>query len=126
MGHLSCGVGERRSADADDGLAPRTPCRRAPNSTNPPPLRDRGSVRQEACTEHRVAKCMIRKGFRRVTPEQSRAATVRNLRGLRDTAVQFAKNALAENDWRAALACLWRAERYDQQADAMEPGESFR
>lgn len=42
---------------------------------------------------------MPRKGFHRVTREQSRAATIRNLRGFRDTAVQYAKDALVGDDW---------------------------
>jgi hypothetical protein len=49
---------------------------------------------------------------------------IRNLRGLRDTATEYAKHALDTGDWAAALACLRRAERYEKQADAMERGET--
>jgi hypothetical protein len=72
-------------------------------------LRDR-SVRQDARTEHPEAVPMPRKGFHRVIPEQSRVATIRNLRGLRDEAVRVATNALNQGDWRAALDCLRRAQ----------------
>jgi hypothetical protein len=67
---------------------------------------------------------MTRKGFRHVSREQSRLATIRNLRGLRDTAVQYAKDALTKDDWPTGLACLQRAERYEKQAAAMERGET--
>jgi hypothetical protein len=73
-------------------------------------------------TEQHVAVCVVRKGFRRISPEQSRAATVRNLRALRDEAVRVATNALNRRDWPAALECLWRAQRYDRQAAEMEQG----
>jgi len=52
------------------------------------------AVRRDARTEHRVAQGMPRKGFPRVTPEQSRAATADALRGLRDKAVELVKAAL--------------------------------
>jgi len=63
---------------------------------------------------------MTRKGFRRVTPEESRSATIRNLRHLRDEAVRVAKNAIHEGDWQAALDCLYRAQDYERRADALE------
>ena len=63
---------------------------------------------------------LSRKGFHRVPSEQSRAATIRNLRGLRDEAVRVATNALNQGDWRAALESLWRAQKYDRQAAEME------
>jgi hypothetical protein len=66
---------------------------------------------------------MTRKGFRRVTREQSRQATIRNLRHLRDIGVQYAKDTLARDDWRVALECLLRAAHYEQRAEAMERGK---
>ena len=65
---------------------------------------------------------MSRKGSNRVTPEQSRAATIRNLRGLRDEALRVATSALNQGDWRAALEWLWRVQKYDRQAVEMEQG----
>lgn len=66
---------------------------------------------------------MPRKGFHRVTREQSRAATIRNFRGFKDTAVDYAKRALAAGDGRTAQECLRRAEWYAEQAYAMEWSE---
>jgi len=37
--------------------------------------------------------------------------------------VELAKTALAEDDWKEALECLWRAQNYDQQADKMDEGD---
>jgi hypothetical protein len=31
---------------------------------------------------------------------------------------------MTEGDWRTALACLVRANQYEQQANTMDPGES--
>jgi len=56
-------------------------------------------------------------------PEPSSAATPGRLRELRDASVREAKHALDVDDWRAALAHLWRAQRYENQADAIERGD---
>jgi hypothetical protein len=53
-------------------------------------------------------------------PEPSRPATPSDLRALRDASVRTAKHALDAGDWRAALAALFCAQRYDNQAAAME------
>ena len=67
---------------------------------------------------------MPRKGFRRVTPDQARAATIRNLRHLRDEALRFAKNATIDGDVEAAFECLARAQDYDRRTETMGRGET--
>jgi hypothetical protein len=53
-------------------------------------------------------------------PEHPGTATPSHLRALRDAAVRDARGALDAGDWRLALACLFRAQRYDNQADLAE------
>ena len=57
-------------------------------------------------------------------PEPSRTAASDQLIKLRDQAVAEAQPALAQGDWRAALACLERADWYELQALAIEEGRA--
>jgi hypothetical protein len=53
-------------------------------------------------------------------PEPLSTPTPSDLRRLRDASVLEARRALTVDDWRTALACLFRAQRYDNQANAIE------
>ena len=63
---------------------------------------------------------MIRKGFHRVTAEQTHAQLIDTLQHLRDSAIRRAKETLNAGDWRTALTCLSKAAMYDEKASAAE------
>ena len=65
---------------------------------------------------------MMRKGFAKVTPDQSRRQTMATLHHLRDKSIRMANESLAVGEWRAALTCLGKAAMYDDQAAALAGG----
>ena len=69
---------------------------------------------------------MRRKGFPKVTPEQTRRQTAATLAHLRDESIRMARDSLEVGEWRAALTCLGKAATYDDQRAAMEHGEDVR
>ena len=66
---------------------------------------------------------MRRKGFPKVTPEQTRRQTAATLAHLRDGSIRMARDSLEAGEWRAALTCLGKARLYDEQRAALERGE---
>jgi len=61
---------------------------------------------------------VVRKGFRKVSPQQARRQTIATLQYLRDHSIRLAASSLAAGDWRAALTCLGKAAMYDDQSTA--------
>jgi len=68
---------------------------------------------------------MNRKGFHRITTEQTRTQLIDALHHLRDYAISRAKETLNAGDWRRALMCLGKAAMYDDQSKAAERGEEL-
>jgi hypothetical protein len=66
---------------------------------------------------------MSRKGFRRVSREQSHLATIRSLRGLRDTAVRLRRTRSPKTIGERHSPASGRGGGTRTQADAMERGE---
>jgi hypothetical protein len=64
----------------------------------------------------------MRKGFRKVSPQQARRQTIAALQHLRDKSICMAAASLEAGDWRAALTCLGKAAMYDDESAAKSRG----